>query len=71
VTAVIEQKMAQKIAMPIRAIPYRHQNEAFNFVCEKFGLVSGGDENEHFQKSRSSFTDGNGLTMALAKPSLP
>jgi len=25
--------------MPIKAAPYRHQIEAFNFVCEKFGLV--------------------------------
>jgi hypothetical protein len=25
--------------MPIRATPYKHQIEAFNFVCGKFGLV--------------------------------
>lgn len=27
------------ISMPIKAIPYRHQIEAFNFVCELFGLT--------------------------------
>ena len=33
---------ATKITMPIKAKPYRHQIEAFNFVCEMFGLVAGG-----------------------------
>jgi SNF2 family DNA or RNA helicase len=28
------------LPMPIKAAPYRHQIEAFNFVCGKFGLVS-------------------------------
>ncbi len=31
------------LPMPIRATPYRHQIEAFNFVCELFGLLPGGD----------------------------
>ena len=26
--------------MPVRARPYHHQNEAFAFACEKFGLTS-------------------------------
>ena len=26
--------------MPIRAAPYKHQINAFNFVCGKFGLVT-------------------------------
>ena len=30
---------APKLPMPIRATPYKHQIEAFNFVCGKFGLV--------------------------------
>jgi SNF2 family DNA or RNA helicase len=25
--------------MPIRAAPYKHQINAFNFVCDKFGLI--------------------------------
>ncbi|AUS98821.1 helicase SNF2 [Clostridium thermosuccinogenes] len=25
--------------MPIKAVPYKHQIKAFNFVCEKFGLI--------------------------------
>lgn len=31
------------LPMPIRATPYRHQIEAFNFVCGLFGLLPGGD----------------------------
>ena len=27
------------LPMPIKAAPYRHQIEAFNFVCGKFGLI--------------------------------
>ena len=27
------------VPMPIRATPYRHQIEAFNFVCGLFGLL--------------------------------
>lgn len=30
---------SRKIRMPIRANPYRHQEEAFLFVCEMFGLI--------------------------------
>ncbi|MFX4263099.1 hypothetical protein ACOBQJ_13005 [Pelotomaculum propionicicum] len=62
--AVNKHKPAAKIKMPIKAKPYRHQIEAFNYVCEMFGLVMGGDPNEHFQKSRNSFTYGNGLIKA-------
>jgi hypothetical protein len=25
--------------MPVKAKPYRHQTEAFKFVCERFGLT--------------------------------
>jgi hypothetical protein len=28
--------------MPVKATPYRHQIEAFNFVCRLFGLFAGG-----------------------------
>lgn len=28
------------LTMPIRAKPYQHQQQAFNFACEKFGLFS-------------------------------
>lgn len=31
------------LPMPIRDTPYRHQIEAFNFVCALFGLVAGGE----------------------------
>ena len=27
--------------MPIRATPYKHQINAFNFVCMLFGLITG------------------------------
>lgn len=30
------------LPMPIKAVPYRHQIEAFNFVCALFGLPEGG-----------------------------
>ena len=29
------------LPMPIKATPYRHQIEAFNFVCGLFGLLPG------------------------------
>jgi hypothetical protein len=62
-------KPATKITMPVKAKPYRHQIEAFNFVCGMFGFVMGVDANEHFQESRYFFTYGNGLTQAPGKPS--
>ena len=31
------------LPMPIKATPYQHQIEAFNFVCGLFGLLQGGD----------------------------
>jgi SNF2 family DNA or RNA helicase len=34
----MEQSKPQ-LPMPIRATPYKHQINAFNFVCGKFGLV--------------------------------
>lgn len=30
------------IPMPVKAKPYAHQNKAFDFACEKFGLIPGG-----------------------------
>lgn len=33
------EQAAPKLPMPIRATPYRHQIDAFNFVCGKFELV--------------------------------
>ena len=38
---------APLLPMPIKVKPYAHQVAAFNFVCEKFGLVStGGGSND-------------------------
>lgn len=34
------------VPMPIRAAPYRHQVEAFNFVCGLFGLLPEGGERD-------------------------
>lgn len=34
------------VPMPIRATPYRHQVEAFNFVCGLFGLLPEGGERD-------------------------
>ncbi len=33
------EQAAPKLPMPIRATPYRHQIDAFNFVCGKFDLI--------------------------------
>lgn len=41
------------LPMPIKAAPYRHQVEAFNFVCGLFGLAPGGDAS-HSISSRST-----------------
>lgn len=37
-----ERDPTSKILMPIKAKPYRHQIEAFNFVCKCFGLFAEG-----------------------------
>lgn len=34
------------LPMPIKATPYQHQIEAFNFVCGLFGLLPGGDRDD-------------------------
>ena len=39
------------VKMPIRAAPYRHQREAYNFACGLFGLPEGGDA-QHSIRSR-------------------
>ena len=46
--SIVSKRLAKKLApMPIKAAPYRHQIEAFNFVCTKFGLVHGGEAVEN------------------------
>ena len=37
------EEISPALPMPIRATPYRHQIEAFNFVCGLFGLLPGGE----------------------------
>lgn len=32
-----------RLPMPIKATPYQHQTQAFNFACGLFGLARGGD----------------------------
>ena len=34
----------ENLKMPIKAIPYQHQEEAFKFVCERFGLTKSESE---------------------------
>ena len=29
--------------MPIKAVPYKHQRDAFELACRLFGLLKGGD----------------------------
>ncbi|RJX25107.1 MAG: hypothetical protein C4554_07680 [Dethiobacter sp.] len=40
-----EHNPTPKIATLIKATPYRHKAEAFNFISELFGFIRGGDEN--------------------------
>ena len=40
---IAHENVRPALPMPIKATPYRHQIEAFNFVCGLFGLLPGGD----------------------------
>ena len=40
---IAHENVRPALPMPIKATPYKHQIEAFNFVCGLFGLLSGGD----------------------------
>ena len=40
---IVHENVRPALPMPIKATPYRHQVEAFNFVCGLFGLLPGGD----------------------------
>ena len=40
---IAHENVRPALPMPIKAIPYQHQIEAFNFVCGLFGLLLGGD----------------------------
>ena len=39
----VREDVRPALPMPIKATPYRHQIEAFNFVCGLFGLLPGGE----------------------------
>lgn len=55
--------------MPIRAKPYRHQVEAFNFVCGRFGLANTnpapGDERQVMPMSSINASRGCALLMEM------
>ena len=57
------------LPMPIRAKPYRHQTEAFNFVCGRFGLAnttpSRGDERQVMSMSSINASRGCALLMEM------
>ena len=36
---IVHENVRPALPMPIKATPYRHQIEAFNFVCGLFGLL--------------------------------
>lgn len=40
------------IRMPIKAVPYQHQINAFNFVCISFELIGGDDVDCKMQPMR-------------------
>ena len=42
----VDSGIAPVLPMPIKAMAYRHQTEAFNFVCEMFGLMPEGGAKE-------------------------
>lgn len=33
--------MNESLPMPVKTTPYRHQQEAFRFICDKFGIIDG------------------------------
>lgn len=57
------------LPMPIRAKPYRHQVEAFNFVCGRFGLANTnptpGDERQVMPMSSINASRGCALLMEM------
>lgn len=36
--------MSQKLPMPVKAAPFQHQRDAFDFACGLFGLAEGGGD---------------------------
>jgi hypothetical protein len=35
--------MSENQNLPIKATPYKHQKEAYEFACRLFGVAEGGD----------------------------
>ena len=48
--------LKRALVMPVKAKPYQHQQEAFDFCCGVFGLRRGGD---------AASPDGGGYGAAL------
>jgi len=43
-----------EIGMLIRAAPFKHQQEAFSFACNLFGLTEGGDAKYSIKNTEKS-----------------
>jgi len=56
-----------KIPMPVKAKPYKHQVEAFNFVCKCFGLIAEGGVS--YAKGRGDLRDLRQAFSEAGKPS--
>lgn len=59
---IVQDELHPVLPMPIKAQPYRHQIEAFNFVCGLFGLLPKGGErdgpgNGDVQPVRTQFSE--------------
>jgi hypothetical protein len=56
-----------KILMPVKAKPYKHQIEAFNFVCKCFGLIAEGGVSD--ANGRGDLPDLRQAISKVGKPS--
>ena len=53
--------------MPIKTIPYRHQEEAFKFVCECYGLTKSESQSEHAKIHFSKEIGGGAMNISRGR----
>lgn len=62
-----ERDPTPKIPMPVKVKPYKHQIEAFNFVCKCFGLIAEGGVSD--ANGRGDLPDLRQAISKVGKPS--
>lgn len=60
-----EHNLRPLLPMPIKAQPYRHQIEAFNFACILFGLLPRGDNKKEVVQMTISTNAGCAYLMEM------